>query len=89
MAGPPPHFVPEALMATAGDVVFFLDNVSSRPHTLAIGPRLHDPIVVSDFVEMGTAAVFTVRDLGAGEYIIWCTIGDHASLGQVGTLTVD
>jgi uncharacterized cupredoxin-like copper-binding protein len=37
-------------------------------------------------VLQGKAAVFTVRGLRAGEYVIWCTIDGHAEEGMVGTL---
>ncbi len=86
MAGPPPHFVPADLIAPAGDLVFFLHNKSKGIHTLAIGRELHKPIVSSSSVPQGHAAVFTVHGLRAGDYVIWCTIDDHANEGMVGTL---
>ena len=88
LAGPPPHFEPHALTATAGDVDFFLTNSSFGTHTLAIGPALRDRIVGSRQVPSGQTAIFTVHGLRAGEYVIWCTIDNHADLGMVGTLTV-
>jgi plastocyanin len=93
MQGPPPVFRPVTLGATAGDVTFFLENRSPRDphgrHNLAIGYSLGDPLVVSDLVEGGASAVFTVYDLEPGEYVTWCTFPDHAALGQVGRLTVE
>lgn len=88
LAGPPPHYNPAALSAKRGTVVFFLDNVSQGIHTLAIGPLLHDPLAVSGPVRPGQAALFTVHDLPAGQYIIWCTIDGHAAEGMTGTLRV-
>jgi plastocyanin len=88
LAGPPPHFEPADLTATAGDVDFFLDNTSIGTHTLAIGPALNERLVVSRAVLSGQAAVFTVHALKRGQYMIWCTIDGHAAEGMVGTLNV-
>ena len=89
LAGPPPRIVPDALSATAGDVVFFLDNVAlGSPHNLAIGTTLHESIASSRSVPIGHSAVFTVHGLAAGEYVIWCAVENHAVEGMVGTLTV-
>ncbi len=88
MAGPPPHFVPAAITAPAGDLVFFLHNRSQGIHTLAIGRELHKALAASGSVTQGKAAVFTVKGLRAGDYIIWCTIDGHAEEGMVGTLTL-
>jgi len=93
MTGPPPRYRPTALVATAGDVVFFLRNTSPSQdaraiHTLAIGFSLREPKVVSPEIAGGESVVFTVHGLAAGEYRIWCTFPAHAGLGQMGTLTV-
>jgi plastocyanin len=88
MTGPPPKFVPADLVAPTGDLVFFLHNKSQGIHTLAIGRELHKALVSSSQVLHGQAAVFTVRGLQAGHYVIWCTIDGHAEEG-VGTLTVN
>jgi plastocyanin len=94
MSGPPPRFKPDAYQASAGDVVLFLVNNSPRSdphgvHTVAIGPDLAHQIAVSEEVPGAGRAVFTVRGLKVGEYVIWCTFPNHADLGQVGTLTVE
>lgn len=89
MAGPPGHFVPADLTAPAGDLVFYLHNRSHGIHTLAIGRELHKALVTSASVLQGKAAVFTVRGLRAGEYVIWCTIDAHAEEGMVGTLILN
>jgi plastocyanin len=89
MTGPPPKFVPADLVAPTGDLVFFLHNKSQGIHTLAIGRELHKALVSSSQVLHAQAAVFTVRGLQAGHYVIWCTIDGHAEEGMVGTLTVN
>ena len=97
MQGPPPHYGPAKLAASAGDPVFYLDNVSQGTHTLTIGPlsAMERPILkigsyfaASEPVGAGRSAAFMVRGLRAGKYAIWCTIGPHAEEGMVGTLTV-
>ena len=93
MTGPPPHFVPSKLSAKAGDVVFFLKNTSPArdehaKHDLAIGPDRDHLLAVSDLLDGGRSAVFTVHGLQAGTYVIWCTFPGHAGLGQTGTLMV-
>jgi plastocyanin len=93
MTGPPPHFVTPDLTATAGDVVFYLLNTGPEgdpfaDHNMLIGPEVGERIVKSDRVKPGQTAAFTVFDLPAGEYAIWCTLDDHHTKGHVGTLTV-
>lgn len=87
-AGPPPHFEPKTLSATAGDLSFVLQNDSHATHNLAIGPTLHRSLATSHAVGIGGNVVFSVRGLPAGSYVIWCTIDNHAAEGMVGTLTV-
>lgn len=93
MTGPPPRFVPSKLSAPGGDVVFFLKNTSPArdphaSHSLAIGTDRDHLLAVSDLVDGGRSAVFTVHGLEPGDYAIWCTFPAHAGLGQAGTLTV-
>jgi uncharacterized cupredoxin-like copper-binding protein len=93
MTGPPPRFVPNKLSAHAGDVVFFLKNTSPArdehgKHDLAIGRDRDHPLAVSDLLDGGRSAIFTVHGLEAGTYVIWCTFPGHAGLGQVGTLAI-
>jgi plastocyanin len=98
MLGPPPHYAPKVVSASAGDVNFFLTNRSLGVHTLAIGRGPLDivngsvrntPLAVSDTVATGRSATFTVFGLPAGIYAIWCTIDGHASEGMRGTLIVN
>jgi plastocyanin len=94
MFGPPPQFGPKSLTANAGDVVFFLENDSPSgqehgTHDLNIGKTRDAAVVVSGPVPGGRRAVFTVHGLEAGDYVIWCSLFGHASLGQEGSLTVE
>lgn len=87
--GPPPHYGPATITANAGDLVFSLSNSSLAGHTIAIGPKVSGSILtVSNLVEVGHTAVFTVHGLTPGTYAYWCTIDGHAAEGMTGTLTV-
>jgi plastocyanin len=97
LSGPPPHYVPAGVSATAGDITFFLINRSIGAHTLAIGNGplqmvgeyvRNTPVAASSAVNVGRAATFTVYGLPAGNYVIWCTISNHAFEGMHGTLMV-
>jgi uncharacterized cupredoxin-like copper-binding protein len=93
MAGPPPRFLTPNLTAPAGKIVFFLVNtgVEGDPradHVFVIGPKVPEQMVKSDRVKPNMPVAFTVEDLPAGEYAIWCTLNDHYSQGMVGTLTI-
>jgi len=92
------QFAPRAAVATAGEVVFYLNNTSQQGiHSLAIGRAQLEfrggrvtniPLAVSDKVRYHQAATFTVEGLPAGNYVIWCTVENHAAEGMTGTLTV-
>jgi plastocyanin len=89
----PFRFAPDALTVHADNAVFFLVNTAPDGaeipiHTFAIGPSLGELIAVSSPLRPGDSASFTVTGPLEGEYVIWCTIMDHAAEGMVGTLTV-
>ena len=87
------------LWAKTGTVSVFISNVApegqrtGRQHNMAIGTSLGEPLVVSDSISEGKAAVFTIEDLPLGNYVFFCTISDagvpHYQLGMVGALTVN
>ena len=98
MAGPPPHFVPEDLVAPSGDLVFFVSNTSLGNHTIAIGRGpltftadhvTNVPSALSGVVLTGHKATFQVNSIPPGAYVFWCTISDHAAEGMHGTLTIN
>ena len=87
--GPPPHYGPATLTSKAGMLVLSLSNTSLAAHNIAIGAKVNGSIfALSDNVEVGNTAVFTVRGLTPGTYAYWCTIDNHAADGMIGTLTV-
>jgi hypothetical protein len=74
-------------------VTFYLVNNSPAreehgTHTLAIGKKLGEPLVVSAELKGRQRAICSVHGLGRGTYVIWCSLFGHAGLGQVGTLTL-
>ena len=70
----------------AGSVTFNVSNDGQTVHNLEVeGNGVEE---VTDTIEAGASAQLTV-DLEAGDYKIYCTIGDHAAQGMEGTLTVE
>jgi len=81
-------FDPGDLSAPSGKVVFFLVNSGSTSHDLAIRDSSNNRLAVSELVSAGDASVFTVNNIAAGKYTIYCTQPGHESSGMKGTLTV-
>jgi plastocyanin len=90
---------PAAITVPAGDVNFVLYSATFSNHNMRIGPEA--PVCTPTACTFGpvtaaSAAVlagskpveFTVEALAAGTYSYWCTIGNYAPLGMIGTLTV-
>ena len=77
---------PAEVTTKAGEVTFEITNDGSIPHNLEVeGDGLEE---VSDTINGGESTTLTV-DLGAGEYEMYCNIGDHAEQGMEGTVTVE
>ncbi len=88
-----PRFTPDQVTATAGTVVFFLQNMRpslfmAQEHNLAIGTEIGKVLARSPFVRVDKAAVLTVEGMKPGTYTFWCEVGVHAAEGMVGTLTI-
>ena len=84
-------FAPKDIPVAAGKVVLYLVNTSNIPHSIALrNPAVSQLAVValSENVEAGHSAVFTIDDLPAAAYRLTCPIAPHAENGMVGTLTV-
>ena len=68
-----------------GSVTFDITNDGQTVHNLEIeGSGVEE---VSDDIEPGESTQLTV-DLGAGEYEMYCAIGNHRDLGMDGTVNV-
>ena len=72
--------------ATAGEVVFELNNDADLDHAFAIrGNDIEDTLARR--VEPGSVERVTV-ELEAGTYTVWCPIGDHRDRGMEAELEV-
>jgi plastocyanin len=81
-------FDPSDVTAPHGKVVFFLVNSGTTQHDLAIRDSSNNRIAVSELVSAGDTLVFTVGNIAAGTYTIYCTQPGHEASGMKGTLTV-
>lgn len=81
-------FDPSDVSAPHGKVVFFLVNAGTTQHDLAIRDSSGTRVAVSELVSAGDSFVFTVDNIAAGSYTIFCTQPGHEQSGMKGTLTV-
>ena len=83
------HFEPSNISAPHGKVVFFLVNASgSLQHDMAIRDSSNNRVGISELVSAGDSIVFTVDNIAAGSYTIFCTQPGHEAEGMSGKLTV-
>jgi plastocyanin len=75
-----------SLSAGPGDVTIVMDNPSDIPHAISISGAGVDES--GETVGKGGVSEVTA-DLDAGEYRLYCPVGDHAEAGMTGTLKVD
>ena len=80
-------FDPATLTVTHGKVVLFLVNAGTTQHDLAIRDTSGNRVAVSELVSAGDSIVFTVDNLPAGQYKIFCTQQGHEASGMKGDLT--
>jgi len=81
-------FDPSTITVAHGKVVFFLVNSGTTSHDMAIRDGSGNRLAISDLVSAGDSSVFTVDNIAAGSYTIYCTQPGHESSGMKGTLTV-
>ena len=78
------RYEPKALEAEAGKVTIAFDNPSQVPHAVEVEGN-----GVEEETETVTAGKATLAlDLKAGEYELYCPVGNHKEAGMTGTLTV-
>jgi plastocyanin len=76
---------PSEVEVSPGSVTFDVVNDGQTVHNLEIeGSGVEE---VSDDIDAGESTQLTV-DLGAGEYVMYCAIGNHRDLGMEGTVNV-
>lgn len=77
------------ITAPAGKVVFYLVNAGNNTsHDLFIRDSTGKQVAGSELISAGDSAVFTVDNIAAGTYTIYCDQPGHESSGMKGTLTV-
>jgi plastocyanin len=82
-------FDPGDLNVPSGKVVFFLVNAgTAASHNMIIRDSTGKRIAGSTLVSAGDSTVFTVDNIAAGSYIIFCDQPGHEGSGMKGTLTV-
>ena len=72
-------------VAEAGETTFRIVNEGATWHALEI--ESEDVEEETDPIGPGESAELTVR-LGAGEYELYCPVGNHRAMGMEGTLVV-
>ena len=82
-------FTPSDISVSAGKVVFFVVNDGNgTSHDLVIRDGTGKTIAKSELVSAGDSTVFTVDNIAAGTYTIFCDQAGHEASGMKGTLTV-
>jgi plastocyanin len=82
-------FNPSTISVPSGKVVFFLVNAGTISHDMILrdtsGQRVSG--AASELVSAGDSFVFTVTNLPAGTYAIFCDQPGHEASGMKGTVT--
>ena len=82
-------FTPNDFQVPAGKVVFFLVNDGNgTSHDLVIRDSAGTTVAKSELVSSGDSIVFTIDNIAAGSYTIFCDQPGHEASGMKGTLTV-
>jgi plastocyanin len=82
-------FTPGDLSVPAGQVVFYLVNDGNgTSHDLVIRDSSGKTVAKSELVSSGDSIVFTVDNIAAGSYTIFCDQAGHEASGMKGVLTV-
>ena len=82
------QFAPSSITAPSGKVVFFLVNSGTTSHNLIIRDSANRRVKGSDLVSAGDSSVFTVDNIAAGTYTIFCDQQGHEASGMKGTLII-
>ena len=80
-------FDPKDITVQSGKATFTLVNSGTTSHDMVIADSSGKVIGKSDVVQAGDSKVFTVDDLAAGKYVIYCDLPGHRGSGMEGSLT--
>ena len=81
-------FDPSTVSAPHGKVVLFLVNGGSVAHDLIVSDSSGNRVAGSELVSAGDSNVFTIDNIAAGTYKIFCDQPGHEASGMKGTLTI-
>jgi len=81
-------FDPSNISVPHGKVVFFLVNAGQVQHDLSIRDSSGNRVDQSELISAGDSSVYTVDNIAAGTYTIYCSQPGHEASGMKGTLTV-
>jgi uncharacterized cupredoxin-like copper-binding protein len=81
-------FDPSSITVPHGKVTFWLVNSGGLAHDMVIRDSSNNRLAASELLSAGDSKVFTVNDIPAGKYTIFCSQPGHEGSGMKGTLTV-
>jgi uncharacterized cupredoxin-like copper-binding protein len=81
-------FTPSDASVKSGKVVFYLVNTGTTGHNMVITDSSKKQLGKSELVQAGNSSVFTIDNLPAGSYTIFCDQPGHREAGMEGTLQV-
>jgi plastocyanin len=81
-------FSPSDPSVKAGKVVFYLVNTGTTGHNMVIADSSKKQVAKSELVQAGNASIFTIDNLAAGAYVIFCDQTGHREAGMEGKLQV-
>jgi uncharacterized cupredoxin-like copper-binding protein len=71
---------------TAGSITFEVTNEGSATHDFVV-ERDGDEVAATETITPGSSTTLTV-DLEPGEYVVYCSVGNHRALGMEVPVTV-
>jgi plastocyanin len=80
-------FNPKDISVQSGKATFTLVNTGTTGHDMTVADSSGKVIAKSEVVQAGDTKVFTIDNLPAGKYVIYCDLPGHRSAGMEGTLT--
>lgn len=81
-------FDPGQLTAKAGKVDFYLVNTGTVSHDMVIADSSGNSVAKSDLISAGDSVDFSIANLPAGSYQVYCDVPGHKAEGMVATLVV-
>jgi plastocyanin len=78
---------PEDVEVAGPTVTIAVTNDGPTPHNLSIRTAAGETLLATDDLSRGEQTTLS-GELEPGDYVIFCSLGGHESLGMSGTLTV-